>query len=78
MCQAEDVLGWYQMAREYHDRYRKPIMHTETNTFDADFAPCWIWKQWMNVLRLRQEGVPVVGFTWYSLIDQIDWDSQFI
>jgi beta-glucosidase/6-phospho-beta-glucosidase/beta-galactosidase len=75
MCSAEDVLGWHGMARDYYLRYRKPIMHTETNVFDADFAPCWMWKQWMNVLRLRQEGVPVVGFTWYSLTDQIDWDT---
>ena len=22
---------------------------------------------------LRRSGVPLVGFTWYSLIDQIDW-----
>ena len=28
-----------------------------------------------NVLRLRNSGVPVVGFTWYSLTDQIDWDN---
>ena len=20
-------------------------------------------------------GVPILGFTWYSLIDQVDWDS---
>ena len=24
---------------------------------------------------MRADGVPVLGFTWYSLIDQIDWDS---
>ena len=28
------------------------------------------------MLRLRQDGVPVVGFTWYSLTDQIDWDVE--
>ncbi len=27
------------------------------------------------MLRLRNDGVPVVGFTWYSLTDQVDWDS---
>jgi hypothetical protein len=27
------------------------------------------------VLRLRNVGIPTVGFTWYSLIDQIDWDT---
>ena len=24
---------------------------------------------------LREQGVPVLGFTWFSLIDQVDWDS---
>jgi hypothetical protein len=26
-------------------------------------------------MLIRDEGVPVVGFTWYSLTDQVDWDS---
>lgn len=76
MTSAEDVLGWYQMTRAYYDRYKKPVMHTETNVFDADAAPNWLWKQWINVLRMRADGVPVLGFTWYSLIDQIDWDVE--
>jgi hypothetical protein len=24
---------------------------------------------------VRNSGVPIVGFTWYSLTDQIDWDT---
>jgi beta-glucosidase/6-phospho-beta-glucosidase/beta-galactosidase len=76
ICQAEDVLGWYQITRSYYERYRKPVMHTETNVFEADQAPTWLYKQWMNVLRMRRDGVPVLGFTWYSLIDQVDWDIQ--
>jgi beta-glucosidase/6-phospho-beta-glucosidase/beta-galactosidase len=74
MCPAEDVMGWYQITKEYYERYKKPVMHTETNTFDADAAPSWLWKQWINVLRMRADGVPVLGFNWYSLVDQIDWD----
>jgi beta-glucosidase/6-phospho-beta-glucosidase/beta-galactosidase len=27
------------------------------------------------MVRLREDGVPVIGFTWYSLTDQIDWDN---
>jgi hypothetical protein len=27
------------------------------------------------MLRLRQDRVPIVGFTWYSLTDQMDWDT---
>ncbi len=75
LCEAEDVLGWYQTTRRYYDRYRKPTMHTETNHFDPEQAPTWLWKQWINVLQMRRVGVPVLGFTWYSLTDQIDWDS---
>ncbi len=70
-----DIFGWYNITHDYYKRYRKPVMHTETNTFDGDDAPTWLWKQWVNVLRMRSEGVPVLGFTWYSLIDQIDWDK---
>ena len=75
MCPAEDVMGWYQMTKEYYDRYKKPVMRTETNHFEPNAAPTWLWKQWVNVLRMRQDGVPVLGFTWYSLTDQVDWDS---
>ena len=49
-------------------------MHTETNYADPD-AVRWLRKEWANVHRLKQDGVPVVGFTWYSLQDQVDWDT---
>lgn len=74
MINASDVLGWYLITKDYYNRYRKPVMHTETNTFDAKEAPVWLWKQWLNILQMRKDGVPVLGFTWYSLIDQVDWD----
>lgn len=70
----EDVLGFYTMAKDYHARYRMPLMHTETNMLRAEDGPAWLWKQWMNLMRLRQDGIPIIGFTWYSLIDQVDWD----
>jgi beta-glucosidase/6-phospho-beta-glucosidase/beta-galactosidase len=27
------------------------------------------------MVRLKEDGVPMVGFTWYSLTDQVDWDT---
>jgi beta-glucosidase/6-phospho-beta-glucosidase/beta-galactosidase len=36
----------------------------------------WLEQQWANVLRLKEDGVPIIGFTWYSLLDQVDWDSN--
>ena len=41
---------------------------------DPAEAPLWLWQQWINVLQMRKDGVPVLGFNWYSLIDQTDWD----
>jgi len=75
ICTSMDVLGWASITHDYYQRYKKPVMHTETNVFDAKEAPTWLWKQWANILRIRKEGVPVLGFTWYSLIDQIDWET---
>jgi beta-glucosidase/6-phospho-beta-glucosidase/beta-galactosidase len=72
-----EVFGYAVLTRQYHDRYGLPVMHTETNLRDDNpgDAERWLWKQWANVLRVRNDGVPVVGFTWYSLTDQVDWDS---
>ena len=75
---AGDVFGYDEITRQYHDRYRLPVMHTETNLAqgpNGDEAVQWLWKQWANVLRVRNSGVPTVGFTWYSLTDQVDWDT---
>ena len=54
--------------------YRLPVMHTETN-FSGPGAVDWLQKEWANVHRLKQDGVPLIGFTWYSLQDQVDWDT---
>jgi len=75
---AGEVFGYHVITRQYHDRYRLPVMHTETNLWqgpNGDEAVNWLWKEWANVLRVRNDGVPIVGFTWYSLTDQVDWDT---
>jgi len=69
-----ELFGWYAVAGQYYHRYRRPMMHTETNRLDARQGPRWLWRQWHNVQFIRRTGVPVVGFTWYSLTDQVDWD----
>ncbi|RYF55548.1 MAG: glycoside hydrolase family 1 protein, partial [Cytophagaceae bacterium] len=73
-----EVFGYHVITTQYHNRYRLPVMHTETNLWQGprgDEAVNWLWKEWANVLRVRNDGVPIVGFTWYSLTDQIDWDT---
>lgn len=73
-----EIFGYSEITRQYYDRYRLPVMHTETNIVEGpngDEAVNWLWKEWANVLRVRNAGVPTVGFTWYSLTDQTDWDT---
>ncbi|TPG63739.1 family 1 glycosylhydrolase [Hymenobacter nivis] len=73
-----EIFGYHTITTQYYDRYRLPVMHTETNLWQGprgDEAVNWLWKEWANVLRVRNDGVPVLGFTWYSLVDQVDWDT---
>jgi beta-glucosidase/6-phospho-beta-glucosidase/beta-galactosidase len=75
-----EMFGYYVITRQYYERYRLPVMHTETNNRDEGSqeknARIWLEKQWSNLMRLKNDGVPILGFTWYSLIDQVDWDSS--
>ena len=69
-----EIFGYYVITQQYYKRYKLPIMHTETN---IKMPACseWLIKQWANLHRLKQDGVPIIGFTWYSLLHQVDWDS---
>jgi len=69
-----EILGYYVITKQYYDRYRLPVMHTETNAI-SERAVSWLWKEWSSMIRLREDRVPVVGFTWFSLTDQMDWDT---
>jgi beta-glucosidase/6-phospho-beta-glucosidase/beta-galactosidase len=73
----DGLLGYAAIAHEYWQRYGLPLMHTETNTDqgkNGDEAVVWLRRQWMLIRSLMHCGVPVLGFTWYALNDQIDWD----
>ena len=69
-----EIFGYYVLTQQYYNRYKLPIMHTETN---IKMPACkeWLLKQWANLHQLKQDGVPITGFTWYSLLHQVDWDS---
>jgi beta-glucosidase/6-phospho-beta-glucosidase/beta-galactosidase len=71
---AGEIFGYYVITSQYYKRYKLPIMHTETN---IKMPACkeWLLKQWANVHRLKYDGIPIIGFTWYSLQHQVDWDS---
>ena len=73
-----EIFGYHVITSQYHDRYLLPVMHTETNLAQGPVgneAVNWLWKEWANVMRVRNDGIPIIGFTWYSLTDQVDWDT---
>ncbi|HEY0776805.1 MAG TPA: hypothetical protein VGD56_02445 [Gemmatirosa sp.] len=62
------------MGNDYYVTNERVLQHDGSVSHGQD-AVAWLWKQWQNILRMREEGVPVLGFTWYSLVDQVDWDT---
>ncbi|HET9683187.1 MAG TPA: family 1 glycosylhydrolase [Gemmatimonadaceae bacterium] len=75
---AGEIFGYHVITTEYYQRYGLPVMHTETNLDQGtrgDEAERWLRKEWANVLRVRNDGLPILGFTWYSLTDQVDWNT---
>ncbi|MGI4022546.1 MAG: family 1 glycosylhydrolase [Janthinobacterium lividum] len=71
---AGEIFGYYVITQQYYTRYRLPVMHTETNIAEPN-SVAWLHKEWANLYRFKQDGFPIVGFTWYGLLDQVDWDT---
>ena len=73
---SEAPLGLYGIAKAYYNRYGLPMMLTETS---ADGHPInrqiWLDQTIEDCRRLRQDGIPMNGFFWWPMIDQIDWDG---
>jgi len=64
--------GLAAVAGAYHARYGLPLFITETSR-ESGHAVNWLAEQWDEVQRLAAADVPVVGFTWFPLIDTVDW-----
>ena len=65
------AMGLLQLATQYHDRYRMPVFPCTTNRVNH-LAAEWLEHQWADVVAMRAAGIPVMGFIWCSLTDQID------
>lgn len=69
-------LGLGEVAREYHARYQVPIMITETDAHSTvEDRIAWLEGTVAEMLGLRDEGIPVLGYCWWPLVDHIDWDT---
>ncbi len=72
-------MGLYRAAQDYWTRYHIPLMVTETSVGGTDEDKIrWLERSTADVRRLRAEGFPVVGYTWWPVIDHLDWDGALL
>lgn len=59
------------------ERYKKPIMITENGLADADDddRQWWLTQTIEAMHRARKEGVEVIGYLHWSLLDNFEWDK---
>ncbi len=74
-----NLVGLNATVRDYWKRYQLPMMITETNCCGEDERR----KEWLrftvsDIRQLRGEGIPVVGYTWWPLLDHLDWDGALL
>lgn len=78
MAQRRGLTG---ICIEYWNRYQLPLLHTETNFVDhgpnthVGASDDWGMMQLIEMAQLPKLGIPILGFTWYSLMDQFNWHN---
>jgi beta-glucosidase/6-phospho-beta-glucosidase/beta-galactosidase len=65
----------WQMLREAHERYRRPMFIAETGIED-DARPAWLRYVGYEVRRAIREGVPVDGVCLYPIVNHPGWDDE--
>lgn len=72
--------GFVPTALEYAERYRLPVMLSETN-IRGYISDRISWLKFMveqcEILeeKLEPSGIPFEGFCWYPFVDSTDWDT---
>jgi beta-glucosidase/6-phospho-beta-glucosidase/beta-galactosidase len=70
--------GFAKLIEEYYDRYKVPIIITETSAHLSDETRSrWLEQSLSAIKALRGQGVPVHGYTWFPLFTMVDWRYRF-
>jgi hypothetical protein len=65
------------VLQQVHARYALPLMVTETASAGGLAARAlWMDQTVETVARLRLQGLPVVGYTWFPLFTLFDWSYR--
>ena len=70
--------GFRELIADHYERYKVPIMITETSAIGSnEIRERWLRSSVSMIKSLRQDGVPVIGYTWFPLFTMIDWRYRF-
>lgn len=70
----QDGAGFAELIGGFWERYGAPIMITETSAKQGiAIKRRWLESSVAAIGRLRAEGVPVLGYTWFPLFTMVDW-----
>ena len=79
-------LGWdmqpatIQLVLErLYEKYKKPLLITENGLADGDDGDrkWWLTQTIIGMQRAMQGGVPLLGYTHWSLLDNFEWNKGF-
>jgi beta-glucosidase len=69
-----DGSDFASLIHDYYERYKVPILVTETSAFGPDEVRSKWLETSVNAIKiLRSQGVPVLGYTWFPMFTMIDW-----
>ena len=60
--------------RQYHARLGRPLVFAETGAPGDDATKiAWLRRLVAGAREVRSGGIPLIGLTWWGLVDQVDW-----
>ena len=65
----------WQMLKEVHERYQRPLFVAETGIEDQA-RPAWLRYMGYEVRRAIREGVPMQGLCLYPIVNHPGWDDD--
>ncbi len=76
------VVGGKEQLEErflrYHKKYGRPIILSETSFFGTSEEKArWLEDSCSVIKKLRSQGVPIMGYDWWFMIDCIGWDYKW-
>lgn len=70
--------GFEELIAKYYERYRVPVMITETSAVGPhEVRERWLESSVSVVKKMRTAGIPIIGYTWFPLFTMIDWRYRF-